>query len=187
VNSKIFKPAIFLDRDGVINVKLPEDQYVKKPSEFVFIPDSIDALSILQCLGYLLFIVTNQRGIARGLMSHADLEHVHEFMKTELLRSYVNINGIYYCPHEKDVNCGCRKPAPGLLREAISQFDIDVKKSYMVGDSISDILAGRAVGLKTVYISPASCEMADSCFSSLYVFAQHLQKIKVRSNDDSQE
>ena len=165
--------AIFLDRDGVINRKLPEYGYVRDVSEFEFLPGVFEALTTL---GFMLVLVTNQRGIARGLMSTDDLARVHGFMQSELQRNSVPIDRIYYCPHEEFEGCSCRKPEPGMLLAACSDYGIDPSTSYTVGDSAKDVLAGKRAGTRTVRIAAADDAGADLVFPSLLAFALFLRK-----------
>jgi D-glycero-D-manno-heptose 1,7-bisphosphate phosphatase len=168
--------TVFLDRDGVINVKLPVDRYVKDIDEFEFIPGAIQALTILKKMGYLLILITNQRGIARGMMTQEDLERVHNHLRQELSKHDVSLDEIYHCPHENYENCMCRKPQPGMIFTAMERFNIDVESSYMVGDSKSDILAGQRAGVKTILICGEDDEEADFCFPSLLAFAEFLNQ-----------
>lgn len=142
--------AIFLDRDGVINRKMPEDEYVTSLRDFELLPGSITALSALASAGFLLIIVTNQRGIARGKVTMSDLEVIHAHLKEVCSKHNAQLTEIYYCPHEG--GCHCRKPEPGLILQASCEFGIDLRRSWMIGDSISDIEAGRRAGCKTAFI-----------------------------------
>ncbi len=146
--------AAFLDRDGVINVRLPGGAYVTRREEFVFCEGVAEALRLLQEKGFLLIVVTNQRGIGRGLMSVKDLDDVHRGMKEELAREGVTLDALYFCPHNLDDDCDCRKPRPGMLRAAMKSFAIDRERSIMIGDSETDIEAGRAAGVGGVLIVP---------------------------------
>ncbi len=169
------RKAILLDRDGVINVKLPQDRYVRSPSEFDFVSGSIQALWILRKLGFLLVIITNQRGIALGRHNEEDLEKVHRHMSEELLKNGIELDGIYYCPHDSIAHCQCRKPAPGMIFEACDDLNIDLVNSYMVGDSASDIEAGRKAGSMTVRIGEEDPQ-ADLSFPTLLDFALFLNQ-----------
>lgn len=141
--------TIFLDRDGVINRKR-DDDYVKNWSEFEFLPGAKEALKILTEKNYRLIIVTNQRGVARGWMSEADVQEVHTRMLAELTPA--RIAAIYYCPHDKD-QCDCRKPKTGMFLEAQRDFpDINFAESIFIGDSISDMQAGAKVGCRLIFI-----------------------------------
>jgi D-glycero-D-manno-heptose 1,7-bisphosphate phosphatase len=169
------RKAIFLDRDGVINRKLPENAYVRGPAEFEFLPGSIEALSVLRALGFLLIVTTNQRGIGRGLMTETDLHAVHEHMISELLKNHIHLDGVYHCPHDVYEQCGCRKPEPGMILKASAELCVDVARSYMVGDSPSDVAAGRRAGTRTVRIGDSADSDADMAFPSLLEFARFLE------------
>jgi len=169
------RKAVFLDRDGVINRKLPEGNYVANIAEFEFLPGALEGLSILSRLGFLLVVVTNQRGIARGHMTEGDLNRIHEFMEAELEKYGVVLSGVYACPHEEFENCRCRKPQPGLILDAIRDLKIDPGRSYMVGDSPSDIGAGKRAGTRTVRIGTEDDSGADMVFPGLLKFALFMQ------------
>ncbi len=149
-----FKKAIFLDRDGVINKKPPRGEYVKSWKEFEFLPGTIEALRILCQRDYDIFIVTNQAGIGRGLMDINDLELIHQKMIEELKKNGVDIRGIYYCSHEMNENCQCRKPKPGLLLRAAKEHNLDLTRAVFVGDDNRDLAAGNQVGCKVILIKP---------------------------------
>jgi histidinol-phosphate phosphatase family protein len=146
------KKVIFIDRDGVINKKMPEGDYVKTWSEFEFLPGAIEALKILYEAGYSIFVITNQRGIARGIMRKEDLDDIHNRMVIELEKYGVKLAGIYYCPHNYEDNCNCRKPKPGLLLRAAKEHNFDLKDAIFIGDSLKDIQAGINAGCKTVLV-----------------------------------
>lgn len=147
------KKVIFLDRDGVINKKAPEHDYIKKWDEFEFLPDAIKAIELLNKNNYQIYIITNQRGIARGLMTENDLENIHNNMKKELSEHNSKINGIYCCPHSKDDNCECRKPKPGMFYQAAREHYLDLTKTFFVGDAESDLQAGEAADIKTYLVT----------------------------------
>ncbi len=146
------RPAVFLDRDGVINRRLP-GAYVRSWEEFAFLPGARAGLRLLRGAGYQLIVVTNQRGIARGLMSEEDLDAVHGRMRRELARAGADVDAILHCPHEADAGCDCRKPRPGLLARAIAQRGLRVAGSWIVGDSLSDLEAGRALGIPGILVA----------------------------------
>jgi len=141
--------AVFLDRDGVINKKL-ENDYVKNWNEFHFLPGVIEAIKTINEKGYLVIVVTNQRGIGRGLMTEQDLKDIHQRMLQEIQKGGARIDDIFYCPHDMKDNCNCRKPKPGMLVQAKKKWDIDYAKSYIIGDSETDIEAGQQVGCKGI-------------------------------------
>ncbi|MEI8182185.1 MAG: HAD family hydrolase [Desulfomonile sp.] len=169
------RKAIFLDRDGVINKKLPEGHYVRSPMEFELLPGAAKALSILKKMGFLLVIITNQRGIARGYMTLSELIKVHKFMGEELEKEGVSLDAIYYCPHDEGEKCGCRKPEAGMLLAASEDLEIDLSDSHTVGDSLSDIIAGKNAGTHTVRLADERDINAESTFPSLLDFALFLE------------
>ena len=175
--------AIFLDRDGVINFKLAENRYVTDKSEFRMIPGVVEALSVLKGLGFLLVVITNQRGIARGFMTENDLARVHESMLAQLQAQGVGVDGVYYCPHDEFEGCACRKPEPGMVLAASRDLGIDLSRSFMVGDSPSDVAAGRRAGVRTVRVATERDEDADLTFSSLIDFAQFLRSAHDQARD----
>ena len=144
--------TLFLDRDGVINVKL-DGQYVKNTEEFEFMIGAETAISKLSKIFNRILIVTNQQGIAKGIMTVQDLDLLHQHMLFELKKSGGAIDKVYYCPHLAFENCNCRKPNPGLIQQAIIDFpEIKIGNSYLIGDSDTDIIAGNMMGLITVKV-----------------------------------
>jgi D-glycero-D-manno-heptose 1,7-bisphosphate phosphatase len=138
--------CVFLDRDGVINVKQGDD-YVRDWSQFQFLPNVIDWIRLFNELGHLVIVVTNQRGIARGFMTAGDLEVIHRNMCAELAKAGARIDYIFVCPHERD-SCDCRKPQPKMVLDAQRKCDIDLTRSLLIGDSDSDAQLARNCGLK---------------------------------------
>jgi D-glycero-D-manno-heptose 1,7-bisphosphate phosphatase len=144
--------TIFLDRDGVINRKLPEGRYVTSPAEFEVLPGVTEAIGALNRAGLRVVVVTNQRGIALGLYTAADVVAVHAAFAQELAAHNAHIDAFYFCPHDK-AQCDCRKPLPGLFYQAVADFPgITAATSAMLGDSLSDIEFGRALGMATIFI-----------------------------------
>ena len=144
--------TVFLDRDGVINRKVPEGDYVKSWREFEFLPGVFDALRLLKLQGFRLIVVTNQRGIGRGLFSEQDLASIHSHMQEELEKAGGGLDAIYHCPHELN-SCDCRKPATGLFLRAQKAFpDIEFAKSIVVGDTIGDMRAAQRLGCRKALI-----------------------------------
>ena len=148
------KKIVLLDRDGVINRKAAEGDYVKRWSEFEFLPGAVEAMKLLTKNGYDTYVITNQRGIARGLMGESDLETIHRCMTAELERNGANVKQIYYCPHSDDDRCDCRKPKPGMLFKAASEHDFDLTKATFIGDDQRDIEAGDAADCKVIKVKP---------------------------------
>lgn len=149
--------AVFLDRDGVINRYPGDAQYVKCGSEFKFLPGVKAALKRLNAAGYVLFIVSNQAGIAKGLFSQEELDKITLNMLKEFEDCRIKISGVYYCTHRTEDNCSCRKPKAGLIEKAITDSAkdgcaIERAASFFVGDTIRDILTGKNSGLKTILV-----------------------------------
>ena len=145
--------TLFLDRDGVINHKL-EGRYVTNFNDFTFITKSDFAIKELSKIFRRILIVTNQQGIGKGIMTVQDLEQLHIYMENELSCKNKYIDKIYFCPHLETSNCDCRKPRLGMFRKAQLDFPkINIDRSFLVGDSDSDILAGKDFGLETVKVS----------------------------------
>ncbi|EHL63737.1 D-glycero-alpha-D-manno-heptose-1,7-bisphosphate 7-phosphatase [Cloacibacillus evryensis] len=144
---------VFLDRDGVINKQAPVHDYIKTSFEFQMLPRAADAVKLLKQAGFLVVVVTNQRGIAQGIMSESDLDAIHRKMRKILADSGTMIDGIYVCPHEAGT-CNCRKPEIGLFIMAENDLGkVDKLSSWMVGDGESDIEAGRRYGVSTILIT----------------------------------
>ena len=144
--------TLFLDRDGVINKKF-DGKYVRNWEEFTFIPNVLSSISKLSRLFNRIIIITNQQGIGKGLMSKNDLLFLHQKMLKKIEKADGKINKIYFCPHLETDNCNCRKPKIGMIEKAIQDFSsINIKKSYLIGDSPSDIKAGERAGLHTIKV-----------------------------------
>jgi len=144
--------ALFLDRDGVINI---DHGYVCKIDDFEFCDGIFEVLKKFQKMGFLLIVVTNQSGIGRGYYTSDDFETVTAWKLDALEKKEIFIDEVYHCHHDPDSGCGCRKPAPGMLLEACEKFDIDMEASWMIGDKKSDIDAAYNSGVKnTILISP---------------------------------
>jgi D-glycero-D-manno-heptose 1,7-bisphosphate phosphatase len=152
--------AAFLDRDGVINRKAREGEYVTRWEEVQILPGVPEAIALLNQAGYRVIVVSNQRCVAKGLITAADLEAMHRRMCDALADAGATIDAVYYCPHEPQPRCRCRKPQPGMLLDAAREHDIDLRASWMVGDSDIDVEAGRNAGCKTVRLV-SSKERAD--------------------------
>lgn len=145
------KKALFLDRDGVINI---EKDYLYKIGDFEFIDGIIELCQYYISQGYVIFVVTNQSGIARGYYSEHDFNILTKWMVEEFRKNEVNIEKVYYCPHHPDITgeCKCRKPHPKMLLDARDEFNIDMAKSIIIGDKQRDIDAGINAGLKETYL-----------------------------------
>jgi D-glycero-D-manno-heptose 1,7-bisphosphate phosphatase len=146
--------AIFLDRDGVINKEIG---YVFRTEDFILTNDIIPSLKKLQAAGFIFIIVTNQSGIAKELYTHQNVAAVHEYMLSLLTKEGIKISEIYYCPHHSDVEpCTCRKPDSGMLEKGIARFNVDVSKSFLIGDKERDVLAAEKAGVRSFHIESDS-------------------------------
>jgi D-glycero-D-manno-heptose 1,7-bisphosphate phosphatase len=150
------RPAVFLDRDGTL---LEEAGYLSRLDRLRFFPYSVDAVRLLNRAGLAVVLVTNQAGIARGLFDEAFVAETHRHITDRLASAGARIDGFYYCPHHPDGiveayrgSCECRKPQPGLLRRAAQDLDIDLARSFAVGDRWHDLQAGTAVGARGVLV-----------------------------------
>lgn len=148
--------AIFLDRDGVINEDLG---YVYKIEDLKFIPEAIEGLKLINKLKFKIVIVTGQSGIAQGYYSEEDMNRFHEHMLQILRREGIAIDAIYFCPHHPEkgfgkykIDCDCRKPKMGMLDKANKDLNLNLKKSYIIGDKTDDILMGKNAGCKTILV-----------------------------------
>lgn len=146
------RPAVFLDRDGTLNVDFG---YVSRPEDIRWLPGVAAALARLRWAGYLLIVVTNQSGIARGFYDVPTMQALHDWMNAALRTQGAHIDAFYHCPHHPDVTgvCTCRKPAPGMLLRAADDWFIDLEKSWMIGDKMSDVVAGRAAGCTPILLT----------------------------------
>lgn len=160
-NAKVYPPrcdlqTVFLDRDGVLNEKMPEGSYVTCMAEFHVLPGVAEAISRLNSAGLRVIVVSNQRGIALGLYQPADVESIHAGLQKVLNAHGAHVDAIYFCPHDKK-QCNCRKPLSGLFDQAAAAFpDIAAARSIMIGDSLSDIEFGLRLGMRTVFIDNGS-------------------------------
>jgi D-glycero-D-manno-heptose 1,7-bisphosphate phosphatase len=177
------QPALFLDRDGVINVDI---DYLHRPEDCRFIPGIFDLVQAANHAGYRVFVVTNQAGIARGIYSEQTFHAFTDWMIGEFARSNALIDKVYYCPHHPGagmgaykMQCGCRKPQPGMMLQARDEFQIDMGRSIMVGDHRSDIQAAQAAGIGRVYWlcnksfthdRPNGCSVVDSLEPIISIF-----------------
>jgi D-glycero-D-manno-heptose 1,7-bisphosphate phosphatase len=140
--------VVFLDRDGVINRKAAEGSYVRHWPEFEFLPGAVGALARLHRAGARLFVVTNQRGVARGEVDPGELDRIHSRLAAELAQSGVALEGIYVCPHETGT-CECRKPGVGLFLQAQREHPwITFEEAHLIADSLSDMQAGHRLGMR---------------------------------------
>jgi D-glycero-D-manno-heptose 1,7-bisphosphate phosphatase len=146
-------PSIILDRDGVLNKKPPRAQYVCNWGEFAWLPGAKEALRILHGARYRVIIISNQAGIARGALTQADLMDIHERMQAEAAKAGGRIEAIYYCPHDWDEGCECRKPKPGMLFQAQRDFGLDLSRTLFIGDDVRDAQAADAAGCPAALVT----------------------------------
>lgn len=151
------RKCVFFDRDGVVN-ESPGPSYVERWEDFHLIPAFVATLRVVRARGYEAIVVTNQQGVAKGVMTAAAVERIHANLRDQLTRQYdLRLLDILYCPHAEGT-CDCRKPLPGMLVRAARLHDIDLRSSWMVGDSERDIEAGRRAGCRTVLVAAAGTE-----------------------------
>src|SRR5271163_2593854 len=168
---------VFLDRDGVLNRKLPEGEYVTGWEQFQWLPGAVEAVARMNRAGLTVILVSNQRGIALGLYTPEQLNQIHANMQSQLERHGARLDAIYYCPHDRG-ECHCRKPETGLFEQARQRFpQANAQNSLVIGDSLSDIQAGHRLGMKTIFVdgeaerrkpgATVAAELADEIAGSL--------------------
>jgi len=155
LGNSALKRAVFVDRDGTINV---EKDYLYRVDDFEFIPGAPQALRLLNEAGFLVVVVTNQSGVARGYYTEEDVDILHRHIAAELAKTGAQVDAWYYCPHHPSgrgsysLPCSCRKPLPGMLLEAAVDHNIDLAESVMIGDKLADVEAGIAAGCRTILV-----------------------------------
>lgn len=171
--------AVFLDRDGTVNV---EKDFLSSPDQLQLIPRTADAIRALNALGTRVFIITNQSGVARGYFTESTVRQVHEALREMLQKQGAIVNDFFYCPHfpgssdqRYNKECDCRKPKPGMLRQAELKYPIDLRRSFVIGDRCIDVATGKAVGAGTVMVSTGyGANEIQSCRNEPDYFAQDL-------------
>lgn len=149
------KRAVFVDRDGTINI---EKEYLYRIQDFEFIKGAPEAIRLLNEAGIMVVVVTNQSGVARGYYTEDDVEHLHRHIARKLKDTGAYIDAWLYCPHHPSgrgsyaLPCDCRKPSPGMLREAARRYNLDLVNSVMIGDKLADVEAGLAAGCRTILV-----------------------------------
>jgi len=143
------KKAVFLDRDGVIN---KEVGFLHKIDDFVFIEGVFEACRYFQSIGYIIIVITNQSGIARGFYSEHNFQALNDWMLKQFAEKNITILDVFFCPHGPESNCSCRKPMPGMLLEARDKFNINMVKSWMIGDKETDIKAAKSGGIQNTIL-----------------------------------
>jgi D-glycero-D-manno-heptose 1,7-bisphosphate phosphatase len=149
-------PAIFLDRDGTL---VEPRHYPSRPEELILYPAIVPQLQLLRREGFRLVVITNQSGIARGYFSESDLDRMHAYLRVSLQRRGVDLDGFFYCPHHPEgvipelaIDCDCRKPEPGLLLAAAAELQVDLTRSWFIGDILNDVEAGNRAGCRTILV-----------------------------------
>lgn len=157
--------ALFIDRDGVIN----EDYgYVSSAADFKFTEGIFELLACFARAGYLLVVVTNQSGIGRGYYGQTDFERLSDWMVARFAERGIEIAGVYFCPHTPDAQCRCRKPNTGMIEDAVAAHQMDLLRSWMIGDKSSDVELARNAGLsKAIFIGAQGGDDADFSFDSI--------------------
>jgi histidinol-phosphate phosphatase family protein len=153
--------AVFLDRDGVINRKPDDGCYATRWEDIEFLAGAADGIALLRRGGFRIIVVTNQRCVAKGLLTISELEALHERMQRHMASSGAIIDAFYYCPHASEPACDCRKPAPGMVIRASCAHHIELKASWVIGDSDTDIQAGKTAGCKTALIRSHNAKLTD--------------------------
>lgn len=159
MNKEYLQKVVFLDRDGVINKCAKEHEYIREWDKFIFLPKVETAIKILNSHGYHCILITNQRGVGRGIMTMEQVNQIHNNMKQYLSSHSGKIKDIFICPHNEP--CDCRKPNIGLFLQAEKKYDFDKKKVYMIGDQQTDIIAGKRYGIHTIFISKTRQELQE--------------------------
>jgi len=184
----IKRPAVFIDRDGTVNEQMG---YVNHPSRFIILPRTAEAIRILNSEGYLAIIVSNQSGVARGYFPIELLYNMHSSMKESLLKEGATVDGIFFCPHypggsvpEYSIDCDCRKPRTGLIKQACGQFEIDMSRSYMIGDHYSDMELAERADLRAILVKTgygrgvAEYNLPGMAFRPCYIAEDLLDAVK---------
>ncbi|MBN1886776.1 MAG: D-glycero-beta-D-manno-heptose 1,7-bisphosphate 7-phosphatase [Thermoflexales bacterium] len=143
------KSAVFLDRDGTVN---EEVDHLSDPAGLRLIPGAAEAIRLLNEAGLPAILITNQAGVGRGLFSEEVVDAIHQELARQLAAHGARLDAIYYCPHHPDAGCACRKPQPGMLVQAAREHGLDLGRSFVAGDKLSDLAAGRRVGCQTVLV-----------------------------------
>ncbi len=176
--------AVFFDRDGTLCRDVP---YCSRPEDLELLPGVIPAIKDVHLLGFKVVVITNQSGIARGYFTVPDLAVIHEKLRRELAQADIILDGIFFCPHHPEENCRCRKPQPGLLLSSAAALDIDLASSYMVGNALSDIQAGKNAGCRTILVysqvTTPSSVLPDYTAPDLFSAVQWIASIKNRRSE----
>lgn len=172
--------AVFLDRDGTVNAGIPYHERVDSVDKVELLDKALEGLSILATLDYMNFFVTNQAGLAEGLITQADFDAINNEVLRQIESSGIGIKETYVCPHGERANCDCRKPKPKLLKDAAMRYNIDLKNSWMIGDRLTDIETGISAGTKTILVqtgtvldAPQATYIAKNLLDAAHYIASH--------------
>jgi D-glycero-D-manno-heptose 1,7-bisphosphate phosphatase len=149
------RPAVFLDRDGTINVRAAEHEYIRDVRDFSWLPGALEGMVGLARAGLPLIVVSNQRGVSRGLVTVDTLRNIEGLIQDAMGVHGCHVEAFRYCVHNLDACCECRKPKPGLLRSAAAEMQLDLDRSWMIGDTDDDVEAGLAAGCTTIQLTHA--------------------------------
>lgn len=174
------KPTVFIDRDGVINRNRTE--HVLSWKDFQFEDGAIEGLRLLHEAGFQIVVVTNQGVIGRGLATEAQIKRLHELMIAEIELHGCQIRAVYCCPHHPDAGCFCRKPKPGMLLQAAAQFNLQLSKSWVVGDHLTDIQTGLAAGSKPVLVLTGRGQASFKKWQETKILHDSIPGLKVENN-----
>jgi D-glycero-D-manno-heptose 1,7-bisphosphate phosphatase len=152
---RLRRRAVFLDRDGTLNLKPAEHEYLTSANEFSWIPGACEALGRLAHKGYVLTVVSNQRGVGRGLVTREALQTIEQRIQRDLALQGCAIERFRYCFHNDEDGCECRKPRPGMILALAAELDLDLANSWLIGDSSTDVAAGKAAGCRTALVGGA--------------------------------
>ncbi len=171
------KTCVFLDRDGIVNARVM-DGYVEAWDGFELLPEFPELLRKVRAMGYVAIVITNQRGVARGIMSRQAVDDIHTSLKALLKHDFgLDLLDVMVCPHEKDA-CNCRKPQPRMILDAAEKHGIDLAASWMIGDTESDVEAGRRAGCRTILVSAESGEtVATARVSSMRELVRRIEEL----------
>jgi len=168
--------TIFLDRDGVINI---EKDYLHRIEDFEFIDGVFDACQYFQNLKYKIIIVTNQSGISRKLYTESDYQTITLWMRDEFKKNDINILDVFHCPHSPKDNCNCRKPKAGMFFSAIKKYNIEIERSWMIGDSERDIKAANSAGITNTILVRSGHKIDDSKSNAKFILESIFQSKQV--------
>lgn len=187
--AKIMK-VVFLDRDGVIN-RYPGDKlYVTSLAKFKFLPKARQAIALLAKAGFKIFVASNQAGVGKGVYSRKTLDLITARMLEGIKKAGGKIDRVYYCTHRKEACCACRKPKPGLLRQAARKFKFNLKNAYFIGDAIRDVFTAQAAGCKSILVLTGKEKLKnqkkwgtkpDFLFKNVFLAAEFLARGSLRA------